>query len=661
MEVPPPPNLWEDESYTKKFMEWWNKQEGYYSRLLEPVFQRCVQSWKRYLLEREDDRDEDEQWRAFVTDPGPYQVIETMLQALVEIFGDGGIQGDKTGGTEADAQSVENNVNVVLRKNRFPNFLNQWFRNVLIQGFQPVKIVQWRDTVTVRRTVGKSDFDLFRQEVNRAEQASGVPAPTGDPMMFDEWRKAIALTTDNRIRVGEPPVPGEQTKVLYEGPKLILPSIYTMRFDPSVSDWQQQPILMQRFVVPAKYIEENTDYTDVQGWTPDPKKPWCTADPGKPFYGPTVVQALSAGGSAKLSEWEGQIGKMLGYDLETDNDPSVEEPQELFENWIPRGEDAKHVLILNREAPINKNSEREYDHGMAPWVNLRNLPLEGSLGFSEMKPSWSSFEEHERLRELFLDTVLIQVMPLLYTLTSSGVDEEELQEWAPGKTFTISKPDSIGSIKLPNPGIADLLRAIQFLRGEQDDSHATWGQVRGQEAPIGRVTADEARSRLNQALLRLKARVSCWADEMQPMVYQILGLLAQFASHDDLVTIGGTDPFTAIPKQRFFDAMFANYRLRGPIDHLNKLQNAEQLMAFAKTFGEQLRPDEQRYLMELVLRMMGVKEVRNIVSEKGTAETLQAFAAPPPAMASLAGMLGPGGGGPGAPGGPAGPAGPPGR
>jgi hypothetical protein len=230
-------------------------------------------------------------------------------------------------------------------------------------------------------------------------------------------------------------------------------------------------------------------------------------------------------------------------------------------------------------------------------------------------------------------------------LTSGGFSDDQLSDHVTGSVIPVRRPDALKALEKGNPGILEAFREIDAIRGDLDDTAGTWSNVRGASATINRVTATDAQGRLAQAMVRTKVKAGAIEEQLNPMVVQILGLWWQFSPREVQMNIGGATPYMSIPRNAFYDSMFADYRFRGATRAINGEATAEKLTQFAKNFGQYLRPGETREIMRLALEGLRVRDVAKIVTDTGTQEVIAALGGPP------AGSQPPGGGDPNAPGG----------
>lgn len=620
-----------------------------YRLLLTPKFREVTDYWSMYFTQKEDKRAKHERWRSFIPMPYAFHTTETLVATVGDIFNsaDPPVQGEGVGPEDVgDARAIERNVDYVLRRNAWPLHLDHLVRGSSVAGMSVGKVTYGRSVVKVSARPRESDFEAWRDAVKEAEQIMGVPAPV-DPDIFEQWRQTVIQASGGKLRVPEIPTVSNMSRALYEGPIIERPSLFSLRFDPFVEDIQQQRCFIHRITKSKKWVIDRTDFL---GNRPD-----------LPFVGRQVAEALERPNlSEQWEEWERDVSTMLGFDRSEEDRvrDKADEKVEILEVW-QQGQDHPFALILNRHAVINRfPDEMPFAHGMVPYFHFAGTPVEGHLmGLSEYQPSKHLYGELDKLRELRMDAVVLSVLPILTKLTTGGVSQEQLSQLQPGDILTVARENAVQMLSKVNPGIMDAFREIAGIKEDIDDTSATWGNVRGASATIGRVSATEAERRVSQALTRQKAKVVRFEEQANRMLIQILGLQYQFGPDETIVNVGGGNPFVNVPRGRFYDAMFMDFRFRGPTRVANRDLTAQNLMTFAKSFANFIRPGEMRELMRNVLESQSIKSVADIVTDQGTAEVLAIMGGSPGGF-QPGPMLPPGlsGGIPGLPGAPGQPA-----
>lgn len=625
-----------------------------YRQALTPRFQQVVEFWRLYFNQRVDKRSATEQWRAFMRKPTAYQIIETLVAVNVDLLTspDPMIQAEGVG-TEDDrsARAVERHLDYTLRRNKFQITMECAQRAKRVQGIDFLK-TYWSERGVVTTAPRRSDKDFqkelddFQQAVANGERMTGVKAPDGgnafDVELFEDWRAMVSEKTNGEVSVPSPPTQEPTSCAMFKGPKIVRPNLFMMRFDPMIDNIEDQPYFMHRVVKPLK---------DVMKLADDDENSDCP-------YSLAQLNACKGGGKNddNFRNWSKELATITGLSLDESLYNKPEDNIEVTEVWTADG-DLPLLVLGNRKAVINKHPNlHPFSHGMKPFTKMVNVPIEGQLmGMSELAPSSDLFSEINKMAELRHDAAVLAVLPIFTRLTTGGLDMAQLGKLAPGDVIDVRRADALQMLSKSNPGILDAFREMGALRDDIDDTHATWSNVRGAGATIGRVSATDSVNRMNQALVRQKIHAQRDEIELGDMCVQLCGLWYQFGDSTIEKNIGGDNPWVTIPRERFYDAMFEDFKFRGATKILNRDQLVQNLITAAKTFDAILDAKEKRTILKEVINAMGIKNVGGIVSEGGTASIVQAeqaakmMAAQPPI---------PGPGGPPMPGGGAPPPGP---
>lgn len=598
----------------------------YQFQQLGPTFNKMVGFNKLYLANRPDRRLKHEQWRSWTFVPYPYVLTETKLASLCDILNssDPTIQAEGIGPEDEKlAKKAQAHLSYVQSKNRWTFLQEQFLREASIQGTAVLKPI-WRDIarqVIVRPTpASMAEFD---QAINQAVKM-GAPQPWADPAQdpagFEDWRVNV-----NRSRlygqIPEPPKIGPQTITEYRGPWYDMPAVWDLRFDPLIENWQDQPQIIHRIVKTTDWLTSRTGDREDQPY--DPKQ---------------VEEAFANMGESRFSKWELEIAEVLGISARGD-DPMYQKSVELWEVWRP-GTPAPYCVVLNRKAIINKRPDvLPYWHGQAPFIPIRNVPLKRrALGLSDYQQTERLFHDINTFRDLRLDALVLSVLPIYLKLKTLGLPDMQ-RFLRPGMVLDAMDPKGLNLVSAQmSPGLAETLREEGIFKADIDDSAATGPNVRGQTSAIGRVSATESQSRLQQALLRQKQHVMRIEDELSPLILQTLFLQYQKGPEMVKVKVGGADVGTAdafieLTRDTFLEAAQLDLKFRGATKALNRELSAQQLkdflqMAVAIEIApgyKALFPEEIRTLLSKIYETLGQKGTASVVSDSRTKELQDAI------------------------------------
>lgn len=592
------------------------EQEAFYREQLTEPFRAMVRWQKLYLAKRDDKRGEGEKWRANVFVPRPYSGVRAVVTQICEILNsaDPRIQAVGVGDEDREgARDIERLLDYTLEQNRWSRLQDLLFTRMAIDGTNVPKLVWGNRARTVWVTPTTRQTEDFKKAVADAELVHGeAPSFAENPAEFMAWRNLV--NTAGRAKIPEPPSEGNREVVMYRGPMVARTSVFDLRFDPTIFELQDQPLFMHRIVKPENWLLARTGEGD-----------------DKPFDPQQVAQCLGKG-EERQSQWDTDIAEMLGIS-NLAADPLYQRGVELFECWMPFNLDTPYGILCNRKGFINKKSRMPFAHGMLPFIPLRNEALDPFfLGIGELQEPEALFYELNALRNLRLDAMVLRVLPMFMKMRDVALPERQ-RFIRPGLIQELSRADGFQAINMGNVP-PEAFRECPEIEREIDECNATGGNVRGNQATIGRVSATESERRFSQALVRQKQRVLRLEDELSAIPPQALMLWHQFGGEEIVVKAAGGSSLLKIPRDKLLEAVGMDFRFRGASRALNRDLQVQQLQAFGKDFGSWLGPREMRVLMKRVLETMGHKNLSEIVSDEWTEELIrraQAQAAPQPA------------------------------
>jgi hypothetical protein len=600
------------------------EEEKWYREQLSPVYRQSVEFHRLFLARREDKRLSHEKWRSWSWSSWLYSATQTKQAALSDIMNaiDPAVQAEGVSQAQVGrAQAFERTMDYVMRGNRWPYTQEMALLNAIIQGWTVLKL-GWRDLVwpTTQRA-SMDERKAFDTSVNEAQKL-GVPSPpepgTAD---FEQW-----MNSAKQVYPGLKPLQGihDVDTVKYRGPWVFRPSDYDLRYDPFVEDWaNDMDVVYHRIVKTKEWLEGQTGAED--------RFPY---DPGQ------VASAIDkgAGGSGsgddgrRLTTWDRQEAEALGLSV-NDNDPRYRNSVELLERWAPR-EKFPYCVILNRHAIINKRCDTyPFWHRQLPFIPIHNAPLAGrAIGMSDYTQVARTFKDMITFRDLSLDALLLAVLPIFLKTRGLGLPEIQRQ-LTPGGILDVNDVNGFKKAWEAPGGFAELLRTDDLLKNELDTGMSTWGNIRGAQAQIGRVSASEAQGRLQQGLNRNKQVCIRMEEEFNPIIPQSLFLLYQKWPKAEKLpqrivgADGLPDPFQGMTPDHFIEGLTMDIKFRGATRTLNRELQAQQLINFLKEGTsvelapgvKALLPSEVREILRRIAEALGQKGIDQIVTKDGDA------------------------------------------
>ena len=587
----------------------------WYQQQMQEVWHNTSRWWRLYLSKRNDPRSRDEAWRANIFVPKPWTNIETMTATNVSIL----TSADPIWQPEAvhdkdleRAKSVERLLDYTARKNSYVKFMTKLSRDKYITGTSFFKTT-W---VEKSHVISVAPNPMAIADLEKASQdavAAGAPNPPDwmtEPEAFMQWRQLV--NSSGRAKVPEPPYSGEQTVVRYRGPWFSRIPVYDVYLDPFVDELEDQTLIVHRMVKPLEWVMDRTKSRD-----------------GKPavFSAEAVDMALAGWNGFKMSEWEAQLtedrGISGGFDAATN--PEYAQAVELWECWQPDNP-VPFAIIMNRKAVINKNPyTMPFEHGMCPIGATRYVVIPGQFhGQSALQAPEALFDELNKLRNLRMDGVILNTLPIFTKLKEVGLPDA-LRSIRPGSIIPMSRPDGIQALNRPSMP-PEAFREPEEINRELDDAMQVFDSTRGAPASVGRVTGTEFQGRASQAQLRAKLDALFQEEDMLPSVHQAISLWAQMGQPESVTRASGEpNPLKDLSRSDLIEALEMDFRFRGATKAINRDMQIQQLTLFADKFGANLLPQEMRLLMRLILEQADLRGSGRVVSEEGTVEKTQDY------------------------------------
>jgi hypothetical protein len=586
------------------------EREAALLQMMQPYYQGWVKYWKLYLADREDKRSADELWRADIWVPDPFVITETRVAVQSDIFNspDPPIQAEGVGDEDAPgAKPIELLLDYQLRKMSWRKKNILMSRACSVQGTDFFKTVYVNQSHVITTKPDRAEFEAFAQSLMEAMNTGAPPPPDPirDPKGFEVWRQLI--NAGGKAKVREAPFSGQKTIVRYRGPSLERLNAFDIRLDPLVEDIEDQPLIIHHYVKPKSWLQSRTGQ--------DAKFP----------YDPAAVEEaidLEPAEIDKLSQYFKEVAAIMDVSLPIGMDRFHERMVEIHECWDQADQEMPFKVILNQKTVINKTpNSLPYQHGECAIGAVRNVWVPGfALGLSDYQQSETLFYEKQALRNLRLDGTTLAVLPALQKPSGYGLPDS-VRSIKPGSIISTPRPDAIKRLIEMNVP-AEAYREHEDIKFDIQEATATYPNVRGAAASVGRVSATENQQRLSQALARIKLTAVQTEEDLTPFVRQSLGLWYQFGDPELRLKVGGADPLLTISKADIFEAMEVDYRFRGATRAVNRDLQIQQMLSFAKDMGANLLPREMRALMLLIWENFAIRGGSKIISEDGT-RTLQ--------------------------------------
>lgn len=595
--------------------------QDHWLKALAPRFREMVGDHKLYLGHREDRRQAHEKWRSWSWLGDPYTLTTVETDAWLEIMNSTEPNFAVEGvGVEDEwkARGIERLVDYILRGNKWTYTQEMIFRNLSIQGWKVIK-TGWREIkFSPMRRPSKSELIQFDTAINDALKSGLVTSPPDPQSQPDEFQGWIESTQAIFPSFPSPPSIQPQDTVQYRGPWFYRPSEFELRFDPFIEDWTEHEIFFQRVVKPRSWGEKQVaaGKFDKEQFEKASRK------------GPT---------DKRLSQYDSDIAQQIGLVMD-DQDPIYRDSDEYWEVWRPYNDTAPYLVILNRSAVVNVSTDNPFWHRQLPYIVTKNVPLERrAFGLGSYTQLRRTFQDRLTFRDLLLDGLLLSVMPVF--LKSRNMGMTELQRFLqPGTILEVNDPNGLKRGWESMAGFAELMKVGEMLLADANMFLSTGENVRGQTSTVGRVSATESQSRLNQALVRHKKKAERLEEELSAILPQSLYNAYQFMPEDDptLMAIRAAiigedemDPLRSpeFSRETFAESLATNVKFHGATTKLNKELMAQQLKDFLATASQIqsasglpvqiMTPAELRTVMRRMFDALGQKGGGQIFTPEG--------------------------------------------
>ena len=591
--------------------------ESLYLRRSEGVWSDMMDYWDLYLAEQDDPRDPvDEQWRSKIFVPLPSSGTITKASQMTQILTGAdpiwqvrGSRDDET--ILKQTKPVERLLDYSMRLNSPRKLFYKLMTSRSVQGTTFCKLTFQQKSHEIYHIPTDSDFEKFAEAVKNSV-AGGAPVPPDWQMEaaeFDKWRNDVNLTKMYG-KIPSPPREGPKEIVTYRGPVIQQLPAWAVRIDPTIEDMANQPVIMHRVLRPLEWVLSRADNK---------------MDSPKPFLLANVEAAKAASTGDLVTQYEQHLNEVLHIESSDVSDPKYSNYVELLEVWSP-DEKFKFAVIMNRQAVINKNPfEFPTTDGRPNIYAIRNLPVEGHFyGLSDYKQPFELFRELNQFRRLRMDGATMNVLPVF--AKQAGITlPQNLRSVRPGGIVTLQNVNAIKKLFDTNMP-SEAYREPQEIKDEISDATGIYGQTKGKEATVGRVTGTEFQGRNAQVQMRFSVDCGIVEDDLQWLPNGILSLWHQMADGPVRVRISGGDPMIEMGKEEIQDFLNESFVFRGPTRAEDPNMLVQQMTNIIPRFQDILTPPERRKAMGVMLEALDIKGMSSIIGEEAQAQA-QAMAA----------------------------------
>jgi len=588
--------------YHDRLVRDYDELDRYYVDAAMPFYEDTMDNYDLYLADAPDKRSKDELWRANIFVPLPGSNVEAKVAAEVNTITKADPLIQIEGVQDADregAKDIEHLLDYTHRMNAFRRFFIKSRRAVAIQGTDFVKPIWTVRGHWVRVWTSQDEKDDFLKYLEEATMA-GAPTPpdiASDPEGFEEWRTLINQAKKTSRPIPEYPLDGNRYICTFKGPELIRLPLHSVHLDPMTDEMKDQDRVFYRTLVPLEWVLERTG-----------------DEPDKPFRVEQVEKAMNGWDGEDLERYEREVSRKLGFNVQErqHKDPFFQHAVELVEVFDQNpSSPVKYGIMLNRKTIINKDCfEFPSWSGECLISPFRNMQLPGHFfGLSDYKWPKSLYKELNTLRNLRVDGVTLNVLPVYTSLMDAGLPEL-IRKISPGAILTVKRHDAIRALEkasLP----AEAYREPSEIKAEIADAHGI-EILKGKEALVGRVTGVEFSGRVENAQLRILMGCAAFEEEYQPVLRHMVAFYAQNYRKELKMRFGGR--LLSFSRTELIESIGQNFRFRGVTQALDRNLQAQQLMMVAEKFAAQLPPPAAFRLMRLILEALNVRGLESIIT-----------------------------------------------
>lgn len=590
--------------------------EGLWLRRSEQVWSNMMDYWDLYLAEQDDPRDPiDEGWRSKIFVPLPSSNTITKASQITQLITGADpiwqvrpYRDDET--LLQQVKPIERLLDYSMRLNKPRRLFYNLMTSRSVQGTTFLKLTFQTRSHEIYNIPTDKEFDKFKEAIEMAVQAGAVPPPDWqlEAEGFDDWRKDVN-TSKMYGKIPEAPREGPKKIVTYRGPVLKQLTPWAVRIDPTVESMDEQPVIMHRVVRPLQWVLDRAD-NDMAG--------------PKPYILKNVEQAQGGSEGDLVTQYEKHLSEVLGVESPDVSDPRWSNYVELLEVWSP-DEKYKFAVIMNRKAVINKNPfEFPTTDGRPNIYAIRNLPVEGHFyGLSDYQQPFELFRELNQFRRLRMDGATMNTLPVF--AKQAGITlPQNLRSIRPGGIVTLQNVNAIKKLfDVTLPGEA--YREPGEIKEEIADATGIYGQTKGKEATVGRVTGTEFQGRNSQVQMRFSVDTGIVEDDLQWLPNGILSLWYQMVDSPVRLRISGGDPFLEVGREEIQEYLTEQFVFRGSTRAENPDMLVQQLTNIVPRFQDILTPPERRKAMGLMLEALDIKGVSSIVGPEAQAQAEAMF------------------------------------
>lgn len=578
------------------------KKTRYYE-LLKPTLETSLTRWERYLggkpIQKKDKDPVKQAWQSNVSIPKATANTDTVSASVANIICSANpiIQAVRARDLQVNiAEYGEKLVSYTFRGNKLRSrIIPAAARNAEIQGMQAIKL-EWMDrSRRVVSTPSEEDNEYFWNEVMTVAKEKGVefPDPETDMEAFKVW---LDMMRQSGSDIPEMPQASSTHKAAYMGPWYSLPAFWNIFYNPFIADPQEQEVIFERCIMPISHIEALAG-----------KK-----DGDLPFLDSEVAYGLMHPRSNRYTDEERKYYELLNFNV-GELEGRVEPFGEIIKCYMPTHEGMQYVCILNECAIINIDKEIPNPTGDMPFTFIqRKRNSNVAIGQSPYRHNGPILDELDALENAKLDFTNLASIPSFYSKGAKGASGGSISDYQPAKIYPVAEHGEIKQIEIKVPDV--LFRETDNLNNVMDMGWGVGGNVRGQQATVGRVTKDENQSRLAQATLPLIELAREIEDALIVTIPWIFAMFHEYADENTKLKL--LNRFETIDMQKVNQVLEMDFEFVGATQAGNREQLGGVIMNWLGEAVKVLRPDEARGFIKATGTLLGIPDIGSIMTEQ---------------------------------------------
>jgi hypothetical protein len=588
-----------------------------YREASRPKFRAMIRNHRLYTADPRinDPRDPvKEKWRSWVTSTKVHSNVNTESAIVTDVItsSDPLIKASRVhDAQQSEATYGENVLDYIAEGNQLRSrLLPELARNLSIQGTVVVKC----DFVDFSREgelyTTQEDMEAWWSKVLEIAGILGVQPPDmqTDPKGFEVWKQQAEMAGNP---IPDFPKSGRQMIRGYKGPWYSIPKIWDIFMDPFQPDMQRQECIIEVVIQPRSLLDGRLAAQRAAGGG--------TIDEQAVTYARKHGLATS---SEKFNEYVRSYYEYLDLSPQNYLVTEKEDPWDVFyEVYMPNGAEHKYLSILNECAIINtKRDVSPFPFGDAPYFSVKRIPMTGSAyGLSPIQAVERLIYEISATRSKRMDLTNLAGNPAFEVVAAAYNDLPKTgRSMIAGGFYKVPTKGSISQIQVAVPDA--LFRENAETERETDETWGIGGNLRGQQATVGRVPATETQARQTQATLPLIAVARQIEDGLASTFPWCFLMLREYCSDEELVGMGGSGggELLRIDKAKLALNMAQKFRFQGATSTRNRDQQSTMIANGVRTFANAIQPHELRKLAVHYFRLQGLPGVDELMDPQVT-------------------------------------------